>query len=101
MKTFLIIYSPGPAWLAGKPTPEQPLQAHGKHILEMYRAGKLRFAGPFEDDSGGAVVIEVEDRQAAQSFADDDPAVIDRILTYDIRPWRLLPWDHYANAVKQ
>ncbi|HYE75076.1 MAG TPA: YciI family protein [Blastocatellia bacterium] len=97
-ETFLIIYRSGPAWIEGKPISEQPIQSHGKYMLELYKSGVMRFAGPFSDDTGGAAVIEVESLDQAISIADQDPAIKDRIFTYELRPWRLIPWEQYVSA---
>ncbi|MEW6213387.1 MAG: YciI family protein [Acidobacteriota bacterium] len=98
MATFIIIYRRGQAWIEGKSISEQPLEEHGKYILGLYGAGKLRFAGPFEDDSGGAAVIEAASEQEARSIARDDPAVTSGVFVYEIHPWKLVPWERYANA---
>jgi hypothetical protein len=50
--TYLVVYRPGPSWVAGKPLAEQPLKEHGRYMLELYGKGTLKFAGPFLDDSG-------------------------------------------------
>ena len=98
MKTFMITYRQGSAWVEGKTISEQPLQEHGAYILELYREGKLRFAGPFEDESGGAAEIEVINYEAAQAIADQDPAGLNQLLVYEIRPWQLIAWERYGNA---
>lgn len=97
-QTFIVILRPGAAWLAGKPITEQPLQEHGQYVLQLHLAGKLRFAGPFADDSGGAAVFEAADEAEARRIVDNDPAVINQIFVYDLHPWRLLPWEQYAKA---
>ncbi len=98
MKTFMIIYRPGAGWREGKPLAEQPTQEPGMYILGLYEQGKLRFAGPFEDDSGGAAVIEAANLEEAQAIADQDPAVLSQLFKYEIRPWQLIPWERYAKA---
>jgi hypothetical protein len=40
--TFLVIYRPSPAWLAGKPISEQPLKEHGTYILSLYAQGLVK-----------------------------------------------------------
>lgn len=98
MSTFLIRYHPGSAWLAGKPVSEQPLEAHGRYVLGLYRAGALRIAGPFTDDTGGAAVIEAASEAEARSIAEHDPAVRDQIFVYELHPWQLVPWERYVDA---
>lgn len=95
-QTFIIIYKPGSAWLVGKPVSEQPLKEHFQHILNLYKTGILHFAGPFEDNTGGAAVIEVAGEAEAKNIADHDPAVINHIFIYELHPWRLVSWDQYV-----
>ncbi|HEX6291687.1 MAG TPA: YciI family protein [Herpetosiphonaceae bacterium] len=98
MKTFLVIYRPGEAWIVGRPVSEQPLAAHGRYLLRLYQAGTLRFAGPFEDDAGGATVIEAPGEAEAHTIASHDPAVVDRIFVYELHPWRLVDWERHTRA---
>lgn len=96
-KTFLILYSPGPAWIQGRSVFEQPLEPHGKYVQQHYREGKVRMAGPFLDSSGGASLLEVEGgEEEARSIAENDPSVIAGIFTVTIRPWHLISWDRYG-----
>ena len=97
-QTFLAILKPGPGWIEGKPVTEQSLQAHGKYLLSIYKAGSLRFAGPFGDNAGGALVLEVADEGEAQSIITQDPAIVDQIFVYEMHPWNLVPWESYIKA---
>jgi len=95
-RTFLLIYKPGPAWLAGKPLSEQPLKEHGKYMLSLYKSGIMRFAGPFDDNTGGAAVLEVSGDDEAKKVVNDDPAVSSRVFVYELHPWQLVPWEQYV-----
>src|SRR5262245_43339159 len=55
--TYLVLYHPGPHWVAGKPIRQQPPKEHGKYLLDLYARGAMKSAGPFEDNTGAAVVI--------------------------------------------
>jgi uncharacterized protein YciI len=92
---FIVIYKPGSAWITGKPVSEQPLKDHGKYLLSLYKLGVLRFAGPFEDDTGGAVVFETSGEDEAKNIVKRDPAVINGVFLYELHPWRLVPWEQY------
>lgn len=92
---FIVIYKPGAAWIKGKPVTEQPLAEHGKYLLGLYKSKILRFAGPFGDDTGGAAVLEVSDASEAKNLIERDPAVTSGVMTYELRPWRLVPWENY------
>jgi uncharacterized protein len=98
--TFLVIYRPGPAWLAGKPVSEQPLKEHGKYMLGLYVKGWMKLAGPLKDNAGGAVVLEVTDESQAKAIVAEDPGVKSGIFVYEMHPWELKPWDEYAKKVK-
>lgn len=92
--TYLVVYQRGPAWV-GDTLAEQNLQAHGKYMLDLYERGTLKFAGPFLDDSGGAVVLEAADEAAIEALVANDPAVKQGTFVPKIRPWSLQPWDVY------
>src|SRR6266478_2353310 len=94
--TFLVIYRPGPSWLQGKTLSEQPLKEHGKYMLSLYAKGSLKFAGPFTDDAGGAVVLEVAGDDEARTIVAEDPAVKSGVFTHEIHPWALVQWDKYV-----
>jgi uncharacterized protein YciI len=95
--TFLVTYRPGPAWLPGKPVEEQPLQAHGSYLLDLYIQGALKFAGPFTDDRGGGVLVfEAADETTARKLLAADPAVISGLMVPDLRPWRMVDWQLHA-----
>jgi len=96
-KMFLVIYTPGPAWIPGRSVFEQPLEPHGRYVQKRYREGKVRMAGPFTDSRGGASLLEVEGGAAeARAIADNDPAVLAGIFTAEIYPWHLVAWDSYS-----
>ena len=95
---FVIIYSPGPAWIAGKPIWEQPLQAHGDYVHQLYLQRKLVMAGPFTDSSGGMDVIDVADEAEAQAILAHDPAIQAQIFTARIHPWYCVDWQTYGSS---
>ena len=93
--TWLVVYRPGPSWVAGKPLAEQPLKEHGRYMIELYGKGTLKFAGPFLDDSGGAMVMEADTEADAKALVAADPAVKGGVMLADLRPWRLVDWEPY------
>ena len=98
MATFIILYQPGPSWIEGKPVSEQPLQAHGAYMLELFRADKLRLGGPFTDDSGGAAVIEAADLAEAERIANADLTIQHGVFTCRVHPWALVPWEQFGQG---
>lgn len=91
-----MIYRPGPGWLANQPLAAQPLKEHGRHLLNLYRRGVLRYAGPFADESGGAAMIEATDDADAKALVAADPTVVAQVLTFQVYGWMLRPWARYA-----
>jgi uncharacterized protein YciI len=94
--TFLVLYRPGPAWAPGKHIREQPPKEHGKYLLGLYERGTMKFAGPFDDDTGAAIVLEAADAAEAQALIDGDPAIKARIFTREIHPWAPVAWEKYV-----
>lgn len=95
-QTFLVIYRPGPAYDPSKPVREQALGGHGKYLLNLYKSGDMKFAGPFTDNWGGGVVLSVANIEAAEEIAKNDPAVLSGVFVWEIHPWHLVPWENYV-----
>jgi len=98
--TYLMLYRPGPAWLAGKSVMEQPLKEHGKYMLSLYVKGSMKLAGPLTDNAGGAVLLEVADEAEAKAIVANDPAVKSGVFVYEMHPWKLQPWEKFAKKAK-
>ena len=96
-RTYLVVYRAGENWIPGQPVMAQPIKEHGPYMLELYRQGILKQAGPFGDGSGGAAVFEAQDDAAARAVVEADPAVQTRVFAFDLHPWTLVPW---ADRVK-
>jgi uncharacterized protein len=91
---FLLVYRPGPAWIAGKPQSQQRLKEHFNYILDRYAQGEVKLAGGFTDEAaGGAVVLVVDNEVRANEFARSDPAVKESVFAYELRPWRPVDWE--------
>ena len=95
---WLVVYRPGPAWLANQPLAKQPLKEHGRYMLDLYRRGLLQLAGPFGDDSGGALVFRAPGQREARAIVEADPAVVDGVFRYELRPWKLVAWNELASG---
>lgn len=99
-RVFLVILEPGPAWIKGKPLSEQPLREHGRYLLQRYSEGLIKEAGPFTDDSGGALIYRATSREAVDTLLAEDPAVAEGILVPRVYPWLLREWDHYLRPAR-
>ena len=56
----------------------------------------MKSAGPFDDDTGAAIVLEAADQAEAQALVAADPAVDAQIFAHEIHPWALVPWEKYV-----
>jgi uncharacterized protein len=93
--TFLVVYQPGPAWTEGALVTEPPLREHGKYLLGLFVKGNMKFAGPFTNNAGGAVVLEAADEPEAVAIVTDDPAVNAGFFVYEVHQWTMVPWEKY------
>lgn len=64
----------------------------------VHRTGRLRDAGGFTDDSGGAAIFEATDDAAAEAFVKTDPAVTSGTFAYELKRWRPNPWAEISKA---
>jgi uncharacterized protein YciI len=99
-KTYLVVFKPGPAWVAGRPVTEQPLKEHGAYMLGLYSKGVMRFAGPFSDGVGGAYVFEAVSDEEAEAIVAADPGVVSKVLLPESHPWYLVDWEKRAQAAR-
>jgi uncharacterized protein YciI len=60
----------------------------------------LKWAGPFSDE-GGAAVIDAESLDAAKAIVDADPAVKDQVFVAEVHSWRHVNWDELAKRFQQ
>jgi uncharacterized protein len=67
-------FGSAPERLAARP-------AHRKRLTELHRAGSVRMAGPWADDTGALIVFDVP-----------DDAALDRLLAAD--PYLMTPGVH-------
>jgi uncharacterized protein YciI len=86
---YVILMKRGPNWIPGKSVSEQPLAKHGRYLKTLFDKGTLLYAGPFLDDSGGLIVLNVVTEADAKDIAEHDPGVLDKILTLEIHPFRM------------
>ncbi|MFC5605073.1 YciI family protein [Sporosarcina koreensis] len=87
---FVIHFTTGKAWEAGKPFWEQGLVPHREYVREAVAKGILIAGGPFTDHTGGMIILEVDSLAEAQHFAENDPAVIAEKFEATIYPWKPL-----------
>lgn len=84
---FIFAYSPGPAWVAGKPMREQNLLPHGRYISALHKEGRIFAAGGYADGDGGVALVWAKDRAEADATLAADPAIIEGLFVAEIRAW--------------
>jgi uncharacterized protein len=94
---FFVIYSPGPAWVEGKPTDQQALRDHGRYMLDLFDQGFMKQAGPFVGSDGGAALIEAESEAAARELLEADPAIAEGVMVYTLRQWSPQDWKGHSD----
>jgi uncharacterized protein YciI len=71
---FLVFRGPGPSWVPGKPTREQPLwDEHAVFMDRLFEQGRIVLGGPYADYSRNLVVVEGRDTEEVSSLSRDDP----------------------------
>ena len=85
---FVVIYTPGPAWLHGKSVTEQPFfREHGRYMQRLFANGQIIMGGPFLDDQGGLGIIDVTNEAQACEIVAHDPAVLAKVFQPHLHPW--------------
>jgi uncharacterized protein YciI len=47
--------------------------AHRQRLAALHRAGVVRMAGPFAEDTGAMIIVDVPDRRSLDEVITDDP----------------------------
>ena len=66
---------------------EPHLPAHIAYLQELKARGALVLSGPFADRTGGMVLVNAASRAEAESIAEADPLIANRVDTYELREW--------------
>jgi hypothetical protein len=62
--------------------------AHRQYLTGLKAAGQLVVCGPFTDDSGGMIVYEAANKEAAEKLLEADPFHANGVFVR----WQLRPW---------
>ena len=80
-KTFVIFFTPGTNWVAGKTSREQPYWTeHAAFMDALFEDGTVIMGGPFVDYSSIIVIIEASDENVVRELFEHDPFVVHGIL---------------------
>jgi uncharacterized protein YciI len=78
---FLAFRDPGPSWIPGRPTREQPLwDEHAVFMDRLFEQGWIVLGGPYSDHSRALVIVQAHDAEEASALFRDDPWTKDGIL---------------------
>ncbi|WP_165422864.1 YciI family protein [Ktedonosporobacter rubrisoli] len=90
-KTFATFFVPGPAWIAGKTSREQPYWTeHAAFLDKLFADGMVILGGPFANYSDLLVIIEADTEEQVHSLFKQDPFVLHNIIRVRaIREWLL------------
>jgi uncharacterized protein YciI len=89
--TFMILWGPGPAWVAGKTVREQPYwDDHAVFMDRLFENGMVLLGGPFADATGSMVIVEAENEQEVADLIAQDPFVVhDIFVLKSLKQWLL------------
>ena len=80
-KTFVLFFTPGIAWIAGKTSREQPYWTeHAAFMDALFEDGIVIMGGPFADYSSILVVLEASNESEVRELFKRDPFVVQEIL---------------------
>ena len=90
-KTFAILFSPGPAWIAGKTSREQHYWAeHAAFMDKLFEEGTVILGGPYADYTGMIVIIEALHEEEVHELFAQDPFLLHEILCVSgVHEWLL------------
>jgi uncharacterized protein YciI len=85
---FLVFRKPGPGWVEGRGTREQPLwDEHAAFVDRLFEQGRIVMAGPFSDGRAMIVMNADDAGQAEEMFRDDPWAPAGILVADEIREW--------------
>jgi uncharacterized protein YciI len=85
---FVLSHTPGRIWDHGKAFRNQPgIDQHVAYWSGYADKGQIVLGGPFLDNSGGMMILDVPTPEAAHAMAEADPTVKSSLLAVTVRPW--------------
>jgi uncharacterized protein YciI len=84
---FLFLFSPGPAWRAGRPMREQDLRAHAAYHARLLAEGRGFAGGGYVGEDGGMAIVRAADMAEARAMLAADPAIVNGVFVAELRQW--------------
>jgi uncharacterized protein YciI len=92
---FLVFRDPGPAWVRGVPTRQQPLwDEHAAFMDRIFEQGRIVLAGPYADCSRALIIVEARDSEEARDLFGGDPWETAGILI----PAQVIEWTVFLDS---
>jgi uncharacterized protein YciI len=71
---FLVFRNPGPAWVPGLPSRQQPLwDEHAAFMDGLFEQGRIVLGGPYTDHSRVLLIVNAGGMEEASLLFHDDP----------------------------
>lgn len=88
-RTFIVFRRPGPAWVRGRGSRQQPgWDAHARFMDALYERKRVLLGGPYADYSRLLLIVNCSSPSEAESLFDDDPWTKTGMLETDsVHPW--------------
>jgi uncharacterized protein YciI len=83
------MFRPGPNWVAGKTSREQPYWTeHAAFMDALFEEGTVIMGGPYADYSNILVIVEASNENAVRDLFSRDPFIVQGILHLaDVHEW--------------
>jgi uncharacterized protein YciI len=92
---FLVFRNPGPAWVPGSPTRQQPLwDEHAAFMDRLFEQGRIVLGGPYADFSRVLLIVQASGEAEASELFRDDPWTGSGILVES----EVIPWSVFLDS---
>lgn len=85
---YAVLLRRGANWPTDSASPQAAhLQAHKKHMVDLFESGATLVGGPYPDLSGAVLILKADDAAHAEKLVGSDPAIRHELLQFEIRPF--------------
>ena len=90
-RSHWVLFKPGPQWNKNISDKKQKhIGEHIAYIQKLYKKDQITIAGFFATNSEMMIVLQNEDLEESRKVIESDPAVANKVLSYEIRPFKLV-----------
>ena len=70
---------------------EEMMIPHVAYLKGLLEKGILIITGPFTDEKrGGMFIVEVKDEEELKQLVNNDPAILNGLAGYEVRPYKIV-----------